>query len=67
VARGPSCPLGHCREKLFAITAAGAAKLEEALPAWERAQQRLRSRLPQGAWSSLLAVLPDVARLADEA
>jgi DNA-binding MarR family transcriptional regulator len=55
------------REKLFTITDAGTAKLEEALPAWERAQQRLRSRLPQGAWSSLLAVLPDVARLADEA
>jgi DNA-binding MarR family transcriptional regulator len=55
------------REKFFTIAAAGVAKLEEALPAWERAQQRLRSRLPQGAWSSLLAVLPDVARLADEA
>jgi DNA-binding MarR family transcriptional regulator len=55
------------REKLFTITAAGVAKLEEALPAWERAQQRLRSRLPQGAWAGLLAVLPDVARLADEA
>jgi DNA-binding MarR family transcriptional regulator len=55
------------REKLFTITAAGVAKLEEALPAWERAQQRLQSRLPEEAWSSLLDVLPDVTRLADEA
>jgi DNA-binding MarR family transcriptional regulator len=55
------------REKLVRLTAAGAAKLAEALPAWERAQQRLRSRLPKAAWSGLLAALPDVARLADEA
>jgi DNA-binding MarR family transcriptional regulator len=55
------------REKLVRLTAAGAAKLEKALPAWERAQQRMRSRLPTTAWSSLLAALPDLARLADEA
>jgi DNA-binding MarR family transcriptional regulator len=53
------------REKLFTITAAGIAKLEEALPAWERAQQRLRSRLPEGTWSSLLDSLPELTRLAD--
>src|SRR5262245_55981237 len=55
------------REKLVRLTDAGAAKLREARPAWERAQQRLRSRLPQGTWSGLLATLPDLARLADEA
>ena len=55
------------REKLVRLTEAGAAKLHKALPAWERAQERLRSRLPDGAWSSLLAALPDLARLADEA
>ena len=53
------------REKLFTITAAGIAKLEEALPAWERAQERLRSRLPEGTWSGLLDLLPDLTRLAD--
>jgi DNA-binding MarR family transcriptional regulator len=53
------------REKLFTITAAGVAKLEEALPAWERAQQRLRSRLPEGTWSGLLDLLPELTRLAD--
>jgi DNA-binding MarR family transcriptional regulator len=55
------------REKLVRLTEAGAAKLKKALPAWERAQERLRSRLPKEAWSSLLAGLPDLSRLADEA
>jgi DNA-binding MarR family transcriptional regulator len=55
------------REKLVRLTEAGAAKLKEARPAWERAQERMRSRMPHGAWSSLLAALTDVARLADEA
>ena len=55
------------REKLVRLTEAGAAKLRQARPAWERAEERLRSRLPGGAWSGLLAALPDLARLADEA
>jgi DNA-binding MarR family transcriptional regulator len=55
------------REKLVRLTAVGAVKLEKARPAWERAQERMRSRLPKAAWSSLLAALPDLARLADEA
>ena len=55
------------REKLVRLTEAGAAKLRKARSAWERAQERMRSRLPDGAWSGPLATLPDVARLADEA
>jgi DNA-binding MarR family transcriptional regulator len=55
------------REKLIRLTEVGAAKLRKARPAWERAQERMRSRLPDGAWSGLLATLPDLARLADEA
>jgi DNA-binding MarR family transcriptional regulator len=55
------------REKLVRLTNAGAAKLTTAGPAWERAQERMRTRLPRGDWSSLLALLPGVARLADEA
>jgi DNA-binding MarR family transcriptional regulator len=35
------------REKLVRLTDAGAAKLREARPAWERAQERLRSRMPK--------------------
>src|SRR5262249_11894424 len=38
------------REKLIRLTAAGAAKLRQALSAWERAQQRLRTRLKEGTW-----------------
>ena len=55
------------REKLVAITAAGVAKLEQARPAWERAQQRMRSLLREGVWLELMAVLPEVARLSAEA
>jgi DNA-binding MarR family transcriptional regulator len=55
------------REKLVRLTEAGAAKLHNALPAWERAQERLRSRLPDGAWSGFLTALHDLARLAEEA
>jgi DNA-binding MarR family transcriptional regulator len=55
------------REKFVRLTEAGAAKLRQARPAWERAQQRLRSRLPEATWSGLLATLPDLARLAGEA
>ena len=55
------------REKLVRLTDAGAAKLHEARPAWERAQERLRSRLPKGTWSGLLDLLPELTRLADTA
>src|SRR5215470_13428492 len=53
------------REKLVRVTDAGAAKLREARPAWERAQERLRSRLPKETWASLLDLLPELTRLAD--
>ena len=52
------------REKCLKITAGGVAKLDEARPAWERAQKRMRSLLPKGVWEKLLAVLPEVARQA---
>jgi DNA-binding MarR family transcriptional regulator len=55
------------REKLVRLTDAGTAKLREARPAWERAQERLRSRLPEGTWSSLMDALPELTRLADTA
>ena len=51
------------REKRFKITAAGVAKLEEARPAWERAQARMQALLPEGTWQGLLAILPEVVRL----
>jgi DNA-binding MarR family transcriptional regulator len=55
------------REKLIRLTDAGAAKLHEARPAWERAQERMRSRLPKETWSSLLDLLPELTRRADTA
>jgi DNA-binding MarR family transcriptional regulator len=53
------------REKFIRLTEAGAAKLHEARPAWERAQERMRSQLPKGTWSSLMDLLPELTRLAD--
>jgi DNA-binding MarR family transcriptional regulator len=51
------------REKWFRITADGLAKLEEARPAWERAQARIQALLPQETWRGLMQLLPEVARL----
>jgi DNA-binding MarR family transcriptional regulator len=53
------------REKLVRLTEAGAAKLREARPGWERAQKQMQSRLPKGTWASLMEVLPVLARLAN--
>jgi DNA-binding MarR family transcriptional regulator len=51
------------REKWLTITAGGVAKLEEARPAWERAQTRMQTLLPEGAWQRLLSILPEIASL----
>jgi DNA-binding MarR family transcriptional regulator len=55
------------REKLVRVTEAGAAKLRRARPAWERAQERMRLRLPKETWSGLMELLPELTRLADTA
>jgi DNA-binding MarR family transcriptional regulator len=52
------------REKLVAITEAGKSKMEQARPAWSRAQERMKKSLPDGAWDSLFAALPDVTKAA---
>jgi DNA-binding MarR family transcriptional regulator len=52
------------RERLVAITEAGNEKLEQARPAWSKAQERMRRSLPAGAWDSLFAALPDVTKAA---
>ena len=52
------------REKLVAITEAGRTKMEQARPAWSRAQERMRRSLPKGTWDSLFATLPDVTKAA---
>jgi len=53
------------REKLIRLTDAGAAKLREARPSWERAQERMRSRLPTGQWSDLMGRLHELIRLVE--
>jgi DNA-binding MarR family transcriptional regulator len=55
------------REKLLTITEAGTAKLAEARPAWQRAQARMQALLPEETWQGLLALLPEITRLADGA
>ena len=50
------------REKLVAITKAGKEKMEQARPAWSRAQERMRRTLPDGTWDSLFAALPEVTK-----
>src|SRR5437588_10214614 len=51
------------REKLVTITEAGTAKLAEARPAWERAQARMKSLLPEDIRKGLMTILPEVVRL----
>jgi DNA-binding MarR family transcriptional regulator len=46
------------RQKLVRPTEACAAKLEDARPAWERATERLRSRLPEGPGPGFSIVAP---------
>ena len=52
------------RERRLELTGPGRAALDEATPAWERAQHRLRSRLGRRAWTTLLA---DLSRVASQA
>jgi len=52
------------REKLVAITGVGRAKVEQAGPAWSRAQERIRGALPDGTWDLLFAALPGLTRAA---
>jgi DNA-binding MarR family transcriptional regulator len=52
------------REKLAAITDAGKEKLEQACPAWLKAQERMQRVLPEGTWDSLFAALPNVTKAA---
>ncbi len=53
------------REKFLRVTDAGKAKLREARPAWERAQELMQARLAKKTWSNLLDLLPELTRLAD--
>ena len=54
------------REKLIAITETGKEKVEQARPAWSKAQQRMRRTLQVGTWESLFAALPSVLKAASQ-
>lgn len=49
------------RERIALLTEAGAKKLAQARPYWERAQQRMRKALPAGGFESVRRQLPDLA------
>ncbi len=51
------------REKWFKITDGGVAKVEQARPAWERAQARMQTLVPEETRQGLLTTLSEIARL----
>lgn len=55
------------RERQIELTRAGRTELARVTAAWERAQQRLRSRLGDNRWEALLADLSLVAGVARRA
>jgi DNA-binding MarR family transcriptional regulator len=55
------------REKWVTITAGGAAKLEEARPAWERARSQMQAFLPEEARQRPMGLLQEIASLTDGA
>lgn len=52
-----SWPGDDRRERRLALTPAGSGQMERALPIWERAQKRLRTRLGATEWERLLTGL----------
>jgi DNA-binding MarR family transcriptional regulator len=55
------------REKMISVTKSGQRQIELALPAWERAQARIRRVLPEGLWDAMMESLPVVARAGENA
>lgn len=53
--------------KLYSLTPLGKAKLDEALPHWERAQRRLLQVLGEKRWAEALRTLDEVATAARSA
>jgi DNA-binding MarR family transcriptional regulator len=55
------------RERRLELTPAGRSHLQKAVPAWERAQRRLRARLGGQRWQVLLTELSTLAGVAQDA
>ena len=51
------------RERRIELTGAGRARFEQALPAWNRAQEALLARIGRRRWRALMAELAQVAGL----
>jgi len=58
---------GHHSERLYRITDSGRELLIEAMPYWERAQYRLRTKLGEKHWQVLFQVCESASRAAKEA
>ena len=54
-------PEGYRRARALSLTAAGEAKLAEALPVWRAAQDRLVAKLGRGHWEDARAMLEELA------
>lgn len=54
------------RERRIALTKSGEAQLRRGLPRWEEAQTRVRSRLGEKRWASLLKMTGEVANVATQ-
>ena len=52
------------RERLLRLSKAGHGQLQDALPAWEEAQARVRRQLGGERWHELLKLTREVARVA---
>lgn len=63
--RGRS-PAHDARERLISFTPAGKRLLDEALPAWESLQSRLRRKLGAPAWNSLMQLNQQLTQLATQ-
>jgi len=50
------------REKMISLTKSGRKQVEIGLPAWGRAQERIKKALPAGLWDAMMTSLPEVAR-----
>lgn len=58
---------GPKRERLYRLTAAGARKIKEVEPYWNRAEQRLRAQLTSSQWDAALTLAQQLAAASQQA
>lgn len=62
-----AAPATDARERRVRLTPAGRRRLAAARPAWQQAQQQLRSSMPDLDWTSMLTVLDSITGAARRA